>query len=264
MLHDRRDKRRLPDCMLCVLDHLTRGLPPGPRSLLVCYARHAHDAGCGIYPSLRRLGPELRTSPVTLRQWRTDLQDRGLIERLPRAAPRGADLLRLGPCPEACSQRDSMQARCKTCECDNLKRAESVWWAAQRDYMQSRKSRELQAVPAGTTRGTDEAAAVRSPEGDGTGRLDGWIRPAKTSNGQAPRQQQGSSAPFQADDPADAARVGALQAARWRESTVRAPGYPGRDLVGLGEDDEIDLDWSGVTDARGVVAAMREAGRRTA
>jgi hypothetical protein len=129
---------RLPACMLCVLDHLASGLPPGPRALLTLYGRHAHDAGCGIYPGLRSLSRELRASPVTLREWRDELQDRRLVERLPRKGPHGADLLRLGPCP-ACPQRDSMQSRCRACQRDSLQHAETEWWAAQRDSMQSRK-----------------------------------------------------------------------------------------------------------------------------
>ena len=137
--HGRDGKPRLPDCMLCVLDHLAAGLAPGPRALLILYGRHAHDGGCGIYPGLRSLSAELRTSPVTLREWRDELQDRRLIERLPRKGPHGADLIRLGRC-DAHRQRDSMQSRCERCQRDNLQHAEPEWWAAQRDYMQSRKS----------------------------------------------------------------------------------------------------------------------------
>jgi hypothetical protein len=134
-------KPRLPACMLCVLDHLGSGLPPGPRALLILYGRHAHDAGCGSYPGLRSLSEQLHTSPVTLREWRDWLQDRRLIERLPRKAPHGGDLVRLGPCPDdACRrQRDRMQSRCERCQRDSLQHAEPEWWATQRDYMQSRK-----------------------------------------------------------------------------------------------------------------------------
>jgi hypothetical protein len=87
--------------MRCVLDHLAPGLPPLPQALLIRYGRHAHDAGCGIYPGLRLLSRELRTSPVTLRQARDWLQERRHIERLPRSGPHGTDLLRLGPCDSA-------------------------------------------------------------------------------------------------------------------------------------------------------------------
>jgi hypothetical protein len=156
--HGRDGKPRLPDCMLCVLDHLAAGLAPGPRALLICYGRHAHDAGCGIYPGLRSLSAELRTSPVTLREWRDELQKQRLIERLPRKGPHGADLIRLGRC-DACRQRDSMQSRCRACQRDSLQHAETEWWTAQRDYMESQKRRELQAVPAkSTTRQRTQAA----------------------------------------------------------------------------------------------------------
>jgi hypothetical protein len=140
---------RLPmPAMLCVLDHLSPGLPVGPQLLLDRYGRRAHDPGCGIWPGLRFLSRETRTSPVTLRQWRDYLQDLHRIERLPRKGPHGADLTRLGPCPDdACRrQRDRMQSRCEDCQRDNLQHAETQWWQAQRDYMQSRK-REIQGEP---------------------------------------------------------------------------------------------------------------------
>src|SRR5215216_6179342 len=90
------NRRRLPTCMLCVHDHLTPGLPPGPQALLARYARHAHDAGCGSYPGLRRLSHDLRASHDTLQKWRDELWlERRLIDRLPRVAPKGGDLIRL-------------------------------------------------------------------------------------------------------------------------------------------------------------------------
>jgi hypothetical protein len=162
------DKRqplsRLPACMLCVLDHLAAGLPPGPRSLLIVYGRHAHDGGCGIWPGLRSLSRELRTSPVTLRQWRDWLQDRHLIERLPRKGPHGTDLLRLGPCDHCQRQRDSMQSRCEACQRDSLQHAEPEWWAVQRDCMESRKP-VLQVVPTATPVIPGSRTAVASSNG---------------------------------------------------------------------------------------------------
>jgi hypothetical protein len=164
-VHAKRDcSRRLPECMLCVLDHLAPGLPPGPQALLIRYGRHAHDGGCGIWPGLRSLSRELRASPVTLRQWRADLQARGLVHRLPRAGPHGADLLRLGPC-EHCPQRDSMQSRCERCQRDSLQHAETEWWAAQRDCMQSQKILNLQEATAAALACAGSPPAAASPNG---------------------------------------------------------------------------------------------------
>jgi hypothetical protein len=158
-------RRRLPECMRCVLDHLAPGLAPGPQALLIRYARHAHDPGCGITVGQRRLSRELRASPVTLRGWREELQDRGLIQRLPRAGPKGTDLVRIGPCDD-CRQRDSMQLRCERCQRVNLQHAEPEWWAAQRDSMQSQKP-VLQVVPTGTPVSRGGGPAAASPNGDG-------------------------------------------------------------------------------------------------
>jgi hypothetical protein len=153
-------RRRLPECMRCVLDHLAAGLPPGPRSLLSLYGRHAHDGGCGIYPGLRALSKELHTSPVTLRAWRDELVARGLLQRLPRKGPHGADLFRLGPCDHC--QRDSIQLRCADCQRDNLQHAETEWWAAQRDSMQSQKA-VVQGEPTGTPVSSRRRPAAGSP-----------------------------------------------------------------------------------------------------
>jgi hypothetical protein len=124
--------------MLCVLDHLSAGLPPGPRSLLVLYGRHGHDAGCGIWLGMRTLKVELCSSHDTIRAWRDELQACRLIERLPRKGKHGADLLRLGRCDD-CPQRASMQARCRACQRAGLQHAETEWWAAQRTWMQAQK-----------------------------------------------------------------------------------------------------------------------------
>jgi hypothetical protein len=146
-------KPRLPACMLCVVDHLASGLTVGPRALLIVYGRHAHDGGCGIWLGQRSLKQELQASHDTIRVWRDDLLDRELIERLPRRGPHGADLLRLGPC-DRCGrhQRASIQARCGKCQRAGLQHAEDEWGEAQRAYMEARKRRELQGVPARTTR----------------------------------------------------------------------------------------------------------------
>jgi hypothetical protein len=188
--------------MRCVLDHLAPGLPPLPQALLIRYARHAHDPGCGIYPGLRSLSQALRTSPVTLRKARDWLQQRRLIQRLPRAGPYGADLLRLGPC-EDCRQRDSMQSRCERCQRDNLQHAEPEWWAAQRDSMQSQKPL-LQVVPTGTpvSRGREPAAA--SPNGDG--RAGASRRPPDTPSGRRPA----ADAAFNPSNQAREAAAGAV------------------------------------------------------
>ena len=191
------DGGRLPASMLCVLDHLAAGLPPGPRSLLILYGRHGHDGGCGIWPGLRALSRELRTSPVTLRDWRNDLQDAHLIERLPRKAPHGTDLLRLGPCEDCQPQRDSMRSRCRDCQRDSLQHAETEWWAAQRDYMQSRKKRrELQGVPAASPVGADHRPPAASPDGDGSQRP-----PTEDSRTPAPPGSGGRSRPAPRNPP---------------------------------------------------------------
>jgi hypothetical protein len=202
--------RRLPECMRCVLDHLAPGLPPLPQALLIRYGRHAHDPGCGIYPGLRSLSRDLRTSPATLRKARDWLVERRRIQRLPRAGPHGADLLRLGPCDHCC-QRDCMESRCEVCQRVNLQHAESEWWAAQRDSMQSQKPL-LQVVPIGTpvSRGSGPAAA--SPNGDG--RAGASRRPPDTPSGrrqaadaasnpsnQAREARAGAVLPFKADRP---------------------------------------------------------------
>jgi hypothetical protein len=164
---NKRDSRpRLPECMFCVHDHLAPGLPAGPPALLTRYARHAHDAGCGIWPGLRLLSRELRASPVTVRQWRDWLQERRLIQRLPRAGPHGTDLLRLGTCDD-CRQRDSMQSRCERCQRDNLQHAEVEWWAAQRDFMESQKRKRRQVVLAAAATSAGSRPAAASPNGDG-------------------------------------------------------------------------------------------------
>ena len=157
--------RRLPECMRCVLDHLAPGLPALPQLLLIHYGRHAHDPGCGIYPGQRSLSQALRTSPATLRKARDWLVERRLIQRLARVGPHGADLLRLGPCDD-CRQRDSMQLRCERCQRANLLHAETDWWAAQRDSMQSQKPL-LQVVPTGTPVSRGRRPAAASPNGDG-------------------------------------------------------------------------------------------------
>jgi hypothetical protein len=144
--------------MLCVLDHLAPGLPVGPQALLIRYGRHAHDAGCGIYPGLVLLKQELRASTDTLRKWRDELQDRRLIERLPRVGPRGADLLRLGRC-DYCRQRTAMQVRCPACQRTGLLHAETEWWAAQRTCMAVQKVLEVQVEPAATPDLLDGQAA---------------------------------------------------------------------------------------------------------
>jgi hypothetical protein len=161
--HD--DSRRLPECMRCVFDHLAPGLPALPQLLLIRYGRHAHDPGCGIYPGQRSLSQNLRTSPATLRKARDWLVERRLIQRVPRVGPHGADLLRLGPC-DHCRQRDSMQLRCEVCQRANLLHAETEWWAAQRDSMQSQKPL-LQVVPVGTPVTPGSGPGAHSPNGDG-------------------------------------------------------------------------------------------------
>jgi hypothetical protein len=209
--HDGDSGRRLPECMRCVLDHLAPGLPALPQLLLVRYGRHAHDPGCGIYPGLRSLSQDLRTSSATLRKVRDWLQARRRIQRLPRVGPHGADLLRLGPC-DHCRQRDSMQLRCELCQRANLLHAETEWWAAQRDSMQSQKPL-LQVVPIGTpvSRGgepTDPAAngdgraetgaGSRTPSGDRRQAADAVSNPSIP-----PKQAKaGNIFPFKADPPA--------------------------------------------------------------
>jgi hypothetical protein len=100
MSGQRANRRRLPDCMLCVLDHLAPGLPPGEQALLIRLARHAHHAGCGIYPGQRGLADDLGTTRDTLRVLRDRLLERRLLDRLPRVGPHGADLYRLRLCPD--------------------------------------------------------------------------------------------------------------------------------------------------------------------
>jgi hypothetical protein len=228
---NKRDSRpRLPECMFCVHDHLAPGLPAGPPALLTRYARHAHDAGCGIWPGLRLLSRELRASPVTVRQWRDWLQERRLIQRLPRAGPHGTDLLRLGTCDD-CRQRDSMQSRCDRCQHDNLQHAEIEWWAAQRDFMQSQKT-VVQGEPTGTSVIPDRRPPTASPDGDG--RPGAPRRPPDTpssrrqaadplSSQQQPAQQAtaGAVLPFQARPPTAGTRRGAA-----RTRSRDAPGAP--------------------------------------
>jgi hypothetical protein len=161
----RDSRRRLPDCMGCVLDHMAPGLPPLPHALLIRYARYAHDAGCGIWPGLRLLSRELRVSPVTLRKARDWLQARGLIQRLPRAGPHGTDLIRLGTCDD-CRQRDSMQSRCTACQRANLQHAETAWWDAQRDSMQSQKP-VVKGEPIENPVSSRRRPPAASPNGDG-------------------------------------------------------------------------------------------------
>jgi hypothetical protein len=141
-------RQRLPDCMVCVLDHLAPGLPPGEQAMLIRMARYAHNAGCGMYPGQRRLARELAASEHTLRYWRDNLIGRRLLDRLPRVGPRGADLYRLRLCPDC--QRGCMEPRCGQCQRGNLQHAESEWWAAQRGSMQPQKKLGLQGEPAAT------------------------------------------------------------------------------------------------------------------
>jgi hypothetical protein len=144
------------------------GLPPGPQALLIRYARHAHDAGCGSYPGLRGLKRDLRTSHDTLQKWRDDLfLERRLIDRLSRVAPRGGDLIRLR-CDQC--QRAPMQARCGQCQRANLQHTETEWSdALQRARMQAQKRRALQAVPAATPVSTRSRPAAASPNGQRPG-----------------------------------------------------------------------------------------------
>jgi hypothetical protein len=224
--HD--SSRRLPACMLCVLDHLAPGLPPGPQALLIRYGRHAHDGGCGMYPGLRSLSRDLRASPVTLRRWRADLQARGLVHRLPRAGPRGADLLRLGPC-DHCPQRDCMQSRCERCQRDSLQHAESEWWAAQRDSMQSQKGLRLQRVPAATPATPASWPAAASPNGHRPGDVPSSPDPSRVSlrSTDGGKQTEGDHfPPFQAEAPLVRAQVGAA-----RPESPQEPGAPTGETV---------------------------------
>jgi hypothetical protein len=157
----RATQRRLPDCMICVLDHLAPGLPPGEQALLIRMARHAHDAGCGIYPGQRGLGEALGASRPTLRKLRDRLLERGLLERLPRKAPHGADLYRLRLCLDC--QRATRVARCGQCQRANLLTAETAWWAAQRATRVAQKSKEVQGEPAATPDHHDGQAAPVVP-----------------------------------------------------------------------------------------------------
>jgi hypothetical protein len=176
----RNGRPRLPmPAMLCVIRHLAPGLPPGPYALLVTLASYGHDAGCGIHPGQRRLAGDLRSSPVSIRQYRDELLALRLLERLPRAGPHGIDLYRLRLC-DAC-QRDSMQSRCEVCQRANLQHAETVWWSAQRDSMQSQKN-SLQVEP--TEHPVDPGASAPSPNGE---------RPAP---GTSPRHPSAPSGPW--------------------------------------------------------------------
>jgi hypothetical protein len=176
----RNGRPRLPmPAMLCVIRHLAPGLPPGPYALLVTLASYGHDAGCGIHPGQRRLAGDLRSSPVSIRQYRDELLALRLLERLPRAGPHGVDLYRLRLC-DAC-QRDSMQSRCEVCQRANLQHAETVWWSAQRDSMQSQKN-SLQVEP--TEHPVDPGASAPSPNGE---------RPAP---GTSPRHPSAPSGPW--------------------------------------------------------------------
>jgi hypothetical protein len=195
---DRRDsRRRLPQVVLCVLDHLAPGLPPGPQLLLIRYARHAHDAGCGIYVGLRSLKSTMASSTDSLRTYRDWLQERRLIERLPRAGPRGADLIRLGPC-ERCIQRTAMQVRCQACQRTGLQHAESEWWAAQRTAMQVQKPL-VTGVPTGNPVSSRSRPAAASPNGHAPSPPVSATATATSPQGgegrSAPSRSLGSSAP---------------------------------------------------------------------
>jgi hypothetical protein len=229
MPRSRNGNGRLPDCMLCVLDHLAPGLPPGPQALLIRYARHAHGAGCGSYPGLRGLSRDLRTSHDTLQKWRDDLfLERRLIDRLPRVAPCGGDLIRLR-CDQC--QRAPMQARCGQCQRANLQHTETEWSdALQRARTQAQKRRALQMVPAATPVIPDNRPADPSPNGDGrpepsrrfrtppAGRQQAADALSTTKPSQEGKQQQparqapaGAIIPFQARSSDAGARAGATR-----------------------------------------------------
>lgn len=220
----KRNRRRLPTCMLCVLDHLAPGLPPGPQALLIRYARYAHDVGCGSYPGLRGLSHDLRTSHDTLQKWRDELWlERRLIDRLPRVAPKGGDLIRLR-CKQC--QRAPMQARCIECQRANLQHAESEWSdALQRARMQAQKRRALQAMRAATPVRTRRRPATPSPIGDGRTGTDAGSRTPSGARRQAAelafnpsipgttakQAAAGTIVPFQARPAVVGARAGAAR-----------------------------------------------------